>query len=181
MGRGNICGIFCTANIPVDNTCKFCFQFLRGFTGQRRHIFHIHPCLFRNGYGKGFTGSINACYSLMGTYGTFGKHIRLALEVTFFVQYLQRTQEVIAGVITECKAVATAAYQPVFCSVLVIQGIKLCLLFQNVLIRVSLGLEVNQLTDTLSQGDHATDAVFCCDGHFYRIHTAVFTEIHFAV
>ena len=117
----------------------------------------------------------------MGTDGAFAKHIRLAFEVAFFVQYLQRTQQIVAGVIAEGKAVAPAAQQTVFLGVLVIEGIKGCLFFQNVLIRIALGLEVNQLADTLTQSNHATDTVFRCDRNIYRVHTAVFTEIHLAV
>lgn len=50
----------------------------------------------------------------MGADRALGEHIRLAFEVAFLVQYLQRTQQAIAGVLAKGQAVTPAGKQAVF-------------------------------------------------------------------
>ena len=64
-------------------------QFLRCLAGQAGHIFHVHLCLFRNGEGEGFTGSIHGGDNPVGLDGAFGEHIRLALEIAVIVHNFQ--------------------------------------------------------------------------------------------
>ena len=109
MGKGNILLAFCGVDISEDNSRQFCFQFFLGLTGQLCHEGHIHPCFLCDGYRKGFAGSIYGGNSHMGTDGALGEHIRLALEVAFFVQHLQRTQQKVTGIIAEGQTVAPAA------------------------------------------------------------------------
>ena len=73
--RQDVLRVLRTANIPVDNSGKLPFQFLRGFARQLCHIFYIHTGFFRNGHRQCFTGRIHAGDSHMGTDGALGEHI----------------------------------------------------------------------------------------------------------
>ena len=100
----------------------------------------------------------------MGTYGALGEHIRLAFQVSFFIQHLQGTQQAVAGILAKGKTVAPAGKQTVFFRVIVIQTIQFCLLPTNLLVRVVFRLILDQPPNTFPDGDHATDAIFCSDG-----------------
>ena len=180
-GFGNGGSFLGALNIPENNTGQVSGQFFLAFPGQLRHIFHIHPRFFGDGYGKGFAGGVHAGDGFMGADCALGEHIRLAFEVTFLIQHLQRTQQAIAGVLAKGKAVAPAGKQTVLFRVIVIQTVQFRLFFLNILIRVALGLILDQPADTFPNGDHTPDTVFSGDGYLYRVHTGIFTVIHFAV
>ena len=117
----------------------------------------------------------------MGTDGALGEHIRLAFEIALLVQYLQRTQQEIAGILPKGKAVATAGQQAVFLRVLVVEGIELRLLLLNILIGIALSLVVNESAYTIPEGNHATDAVLRRHGNLNGIHAAVFPEVYLTI
>ena len=180
-GFGYGSGFLGALNIPENNTGQVSGQFFLAFLGQLRHIFHIHPRFFGDGYGKGFAGGVHAGNGFMGADRALGEHIRLAFEVAFLIQYLQRTQQAIAGVLAKGKAVTPAGKQTVLFRVFVIQTVQLRLLFLNILVRVAPGLILYQPADTFPNGDHAPDTVFSGDRYLYRVHTGIFPVIHIAV
>ena len=113
----------------------------------------------------------------MRTDSALGEHIRLALEVALLIQYLQRTKQVIAGVLGESKAVATAAEQTIFAGIVIVQGIESLLFRLDFLIGITFGLVFNELSYTFPQRDHAADSVFRRNRYLYRMHPAVFPEV----
>ena len=181
MGKRNILLAFCGVDIPEDNPCQLRFQFFLRLIRQLRHEGHIHPCFFCNGYCEGFAGGIYGGNGNMGTDGALGEHIRLALEVALLVQHFQRTQQEITGVIAKGQTVAPAAQQAVFLGVVIVEVIQIALLPLNVHVGIPLGLVVNELTHTVPEVDHATDAVFCGNRYLHGIHAAVFPEVHLAI
>ena len=88
----------------------------------------------------------------MGTDGAFGEHIRFALEVALLVQHFQRTQQKIAGVITESQTVSPAAQQAIFLGLVIVKIVQIALLSLNILVRITLGLVINELTHTVPPG-----------------------------
>ena len=180
-GFGNSGSFLGALNIPENNTGQVSGQFFLAFTGQLRHIFHIYPRFFGDGYGKGLACGVHAGNGFMGADRTLGEHISLAFEVAFLVQHLQRTQQAIAGVLTKGKTVAPAGKQAILFRVIVIQTVQLRLPFLNILVRIALSLILDQPADTLPDGDHAPDTVFSGYGYLYRVHTGIFPVIHLAV
>ncbi len=53
--------------------------------------------------------------------------------------------------------------------------------FLNILIRVALGLILDQRSDTITDGDHALDTTLGSSRYIDRIHTAVLTVVNLTV
>ena len=63
----------------------------------------------------------------MGFDGALGEDVRLALQLFFLVQLLQRTQQVVGAVVLKCQRIGAAVDEAVFCSKAVIERVQLCL------------------------------------------------------
>ncbi len=87
--------------------------------------------------------------------GALGEHIRLAGEIAFVVQHLQRAQQRIAAVIRKGKVVAAGVKPPVFFDIGIVQPVQLLLLAPDNLIGMVLRLVLDELTGAVPQGDHA--------------------------
>ncbi|CUP84861.1 Uncharacterised protein [Enterocloster clostridioformis] len=165
-----------------NNAGQFCRNFLGGFTGQLGHILHIHPGLFRNGNGKGFAGGVYRGHSLVGLDGTFGKHIRLALQLPVLVQYLQRTQEIVRRIVRKGQPVPSVIDKPVFGGKRIIEPVQFPLLFPNSGVRrILVHLKVNELMHTVAESNHSLDAGLGGGVQVRFYHAAVFPEVHLAI
>ena len=165
-----------------NNAGQFCRNFLGGFTGQLGHILHIHPGFFRNGNGKGFAGGVHRSDCLVGLDGTFGEHIRLALQFSVLVQHFQRTQEIVRRIVRKGQSVSSVIDKPVFGGKRIIEPVQFPLLFPNGRIRrVLVHLNVNELMHTVVESNHSFDAGLGGGVQIRFYHAAVFPEVHLAI
>ena len=57
--------------------------------------------------------------------GALGENIRLAFQVTVFIQDLQRTEQIVGAIIRERKAVGASVNKTVFVSKRIIKAVEL--------------------------------------------------------
>ena len=168
-------------DIPVNDPGKLLHQLVLTFTGQLRHKAEIHLRFFGERYRQRLRCRIHLRDRLMRANGALGEHIRLAGEIAFVVQHLQRAQQRIAAVIRKGKVVATGVKPPVFFDIGIVQPVQLLLLAPDDLIGMVLRLVLDELTGAVPQGDHAAHSVLGGQRQFDRLHAAVNAEIQLAV
>ena len=118
----------------------------------------------------------------MGPDGPLGEHIRLAFQVAFFVQLLQRTEQEIRAVIGKGQGIGAGVDKPVFCGVAVVQPVQLGLGRLNRGIGdKTVHLLSDELLHTVPQLDHAFDALAGGGVQVWLYHDAVFAVVHFSI
>ena len=169
------------SDIPVNDPGKLLHQLVLAFTGQLRHKTEIHLRFFGERYRQRLRCRIHPRDRLMRANGALGEHIRLAGEIAFVVQHLQRAQQRIAAVIRKGKVVAAGVKPPVFFDIGIVQPVQLLLLAPDDLIGMVLRLVLDELTGAVPQGDHAAHSVLGGQRQLDRLHAAVDAEIQLAV
>ena len=111
-----------------------------------------------------------------------GENIRLALQVTVFIQDFQRTEQIVGAVIRERKAVGASVNKPVFVGKRIIKAVELLLRLLDGHIRnKTVHLLRNERLHAIPQLNHTLDAFFggCVQVRFY--HDTVFAVVNLAV
>ena len=114
--------------------------------------------------------------------GALGENIRLAFQVTVFIQDLQRTEQIVGAIIRERKAVGASVNKTVFVSKRIIKAVELLLRLLDGHIRnKTVHLLRNERLHAIPQLNHTLDAFFggCVQVRFY--HDTVFAVVNLAV
>ena len=109
------------------------------------------------------------------------KHIRLAFQLSIFIQDFQRAKQIIGRIVRERQSVATVIDKAKFSGESIIEIIQSLLLLSD-LHRIRFPhLQINQMVDAISQFNHAFHSLQRRSVQIRLNHTAVFTIIHIAI
>ena len=86
------CLSFFIFGVQKNNILQIRKDFFLALACKPLHICHIHLCLFANGNGKGFCGTVGFLDSLMASDGSLGKEICLSFQLSILIQNFQRTK-----------------------------------------------------------------------------------------
>ncbi len=110
-----------------------------------------------------------------------GEHRCLGLEIVLLVQILQRTEQIVGGILLKQPRIFAVVQQAVFCGKGIIGGVQLACDALNVLVREVIQLLLNQFVDDLPQLHHAGDTALGGVGQFHLRHHRVFPVEHLAI
>ena len=113
--------------------------------------------------------------------GALTEHIRLADKLALIVQDFQGRKQEVGAIQPERGVVGPGGNAPVFPHEHIIECIELPLLRLDVLVRVILGLILDEGTHTVPQTNQALDTALCRAGEGNWGHAAVLSEVHFTV
>ena len=114
--------------------------------------------------------------------GALGENIRLAFQVTVFIQDLQRAKQIVGAVVRERKAVGASVNKTVFVGKRIIKAVEFLLrLLDSPIRNKTVHLLQNERLYAIPQLDHALDTLFggCVQVRFY--HDTVFAVVNLAV
>ena len=164
-----------------DHALQLLDDLLLALTGKLCHIGQIDTGFFSDGERQCLTCRIHGRDRFRFADRALGENVRFSLQIPFFVQYLQRGQQAVAGILLERPLVRAAADDPVLRREVVVLFAELPL--QESYFRVSavIHLNVQQLLDSIADLDQA-EHTFCRDGRqLHQIHAGVFAVKHSAV
>ena len=118
------------------------------------------------------------CYRDRLIDGSLMKNIRFFEEFSFFVQYLQRAEHIVAVILFKGIFITHGCDRAKIFKKSVIQCIQLSLFFFDFIIGNVCELALNQFIGTISDFYQTSDAIFSCLGHFSWIHYRIFTIIY---
>ena len=93
---------------PVNLPGQLLFQCLRILARELGEIVHIYSSKVVKAYGQRLLCRFHMGHSRFGTNGALGENICLALQLSIFVQNLQRTQQIIAVIVRKRPPVLLA-------------------------------------------------------------------------
>ena len=99
--------------------------------------------MLTNRYRQRFAGGIYAGDSALRANGALGEHRRLGFELPLLVQILQRTQQIVGGILLKQPPVFTVVQQTVFGSKGIVGDVQMLLRCLDILVRVVVQLLVN--------------------------------------
>ena len=89
-----------------------------------------------------------------------GEDVRLALQLFFLVQLLQRTQQIVGAVVLKCQRIGAAVDEAAFCGKAIVERVQLCLGLPDCAVRgYGVHLEINQVMQTVTQSHKPFDAL----------------------
>ena len=102
----------------LDNLAKFsrCPQ-------QLRHIMQVHAAMLSNGDCKRLAGRIHTGNGTLRANRAPGKHLRFGFQPSVLVDILQRTEQIIGGILCERLCIGAGIYRPVFLIERIVGGI----------------------------------------------------------
>ena len=109
--------------IQEDNALQFLIDFLLGLARKGTHIFHIHTGFFAHRYGKRFADGIHRGNGCVWLDRPLREHIRLALQFSIFVQYLQCGKQGKGAVLRKSGHIRTGIDQPVLFGKVIVKRI----------------------------------------------------------
>ena len=175
-------GIVAIGGVFEDHAGQVGNDLFLAHAGELRHERQIHLGPFPDGNGQSFGGGIDGSDAALLPDGAFGEHIGFALKVAVIVQHLQRTQEVVGGIIGERQLVAPAADAVIFSGKGVVEPVQLRLLFAYRRVRGKfVHLQVDKLMHAVPQLHHAPDALYCGIVQAGAHHAGVFPIVDLAV
>ena len=177
------CAVFLQlSRYTEDHALQLSGQFFFCFSGKLAHIVHIHAGFFRDGHRQCFTCRIHHSHRLMGLDGSFGEHIRLALQLSVLVDDFQCTEQIIGRIICIGQTVCTVIDETVFGRKAVIEAVQFRLLLGNGAVwNRCIHLKVDQFLHTIAQSHKTFYAGFCGGVEIRAHHTAVFPVVHLPV
>ena len=96
----------------------------------------------------------------MGFDGALGEDVRLALQLFFLVQLLQRTQQVVGAVVLKCQRIGAAVDEAAFCRKIIVERVQLCLDLTDCAVRShGVHLEIDQVVQAVTQFHQPLDAL----------------------
>ena len=106
------------------------------------------------------------------------KNIRFFEEFSFFVQYLQRAEHIVAVILLKGIFITHGCDRAKILKKSVIQCIQLSLFFLDFIIGNVCELALNQFIGTISDFYQTSNAIFSCLGYLSRVHYGIFTIIY---
>ena len=168
--------------VPEDNALQAVNQRRLVHAGQLLHIRQINTGFFRDGERQCFGRGIYGGHDLMGLDGALGKDVRLALQLFFLVQLLQRTQQVVGAVVLKCQRIGAAVDKAVFCRKIIVERVQLCLCLPDCAVRShSVHLEIDQVVQAVTQFHQPLDALRIGRVQRRPAHQAVLTVVDLSV
>ena len=164
-----------------DHSGQFLREIFFRFSGQLRHVGHIHADTLGNRHSQRFHGGVHMVDGTLLLDGALGKHIRLTLELLLIVQHFQRTQEVVGRIIREGQCIATGIDEAILRGEGVVTLIEFCLQALNGAVTGFVQLCGNQFMHTIAQPYKALDALL---GGLIKVgphHDGVLAEVHLTV
>ena len=167
--------------IQKDNALNVFVNLLLRLAGELGHIGHIDLGLFTQRQGKGLRRRVHMGHGDMPLDGAFREHIRLTDELALVVQHFQGGKQEVGAVRPERGVVGAGADAPILPHKGVVPGVELPLFCLDVLVRVVLGLVLDEGTHTVPEPNQPLDAALRRTGHTDGGHAAIFPVVHFAV
>ena len=88
--------------VTEDNAGQIADDFVLRFSRDLRHVGKVHAGLLRQAQYQRFIGGVHMVHHLGRVDGPLREHIRLAPVMTLAVDVLQRAEQEIPGILTEC-------------------------------------------------------------------------------
>ena len=94
--------------VAEDNAGQIANDFAMRFSRDLCHVGKVHTGLLRHAQHQRFIGSVHMVHDLGRADGPLREHIRLAPVMALAVDVLQRAEQEIPGILTECRSRAAA-------------------------------------------------------------------------
>ena len=114
--------------------------------------------------------------------GALGEDVRLALQLFFLVQLLQRIQQVVGAVVLKCQRIGAAVDETVFFGKVVVERIQLCLCLPDCAVRGhGVHLKIDQVVEAVAQSHKSLNALRSGRVQRRPAHQAVLTVVDLSV
>ena len=182
---GKILGLTVTVagieRIAEDDATQVSVNLIFRLAGELGHVGHIGLGLFAQRQGKGLGRRVHMGHGDVPLDGALAEHVRFADELALVVQHFQGRKQEIRTIRPERGVVGAGGNAPIAFYKGVVPGVELPLFCLDVLVRVVLGLVLDEGTHTVPEPNQPLDAALRRTGHTDGGHAAIFPVVHFAV